>query len=409
MRTIVLLLSSILYLNAMSMQDAVDLTLKANQTIKEQEYILNESKYNIEISKSQFYPTVDLSYTRNDKKNSINNTDKMSTNIKYNLFNGFSDFYNINSTIHLYNAQDYYLASVKEDISLLVKTAYINILRQKQNVEVAKQSKELLEEQRRESLEFYKVGFIPKNDLLAVEVELNKSIQNLLSAKSLLNYYMQTLQRYTRTKIYPDDIKELKLTTPTLSETLLKDKMLLQRSEIAYLNEIIESKNYNIKSAIGNFMPDINISAEYINYQDNHLNTNIESKSNDYSVELQVNFNIFNGFRDKYTLELNKLNKLISTSQKINLIEDLELQLFNALENYNLALNAYEVSKIALEQAEENYRISKNRYKERIMSTSDFLDAEFLLTEARSNMILNRYSIIQNLIEIERITQSKIN
>ena len=106
-------------------------------------------------------------------------------------------------------------------------------------------------------------------------------------------------------------------------------------------------------------------------------------------------------------LESTKVNKLSFESQRIDLIEELDLQLFEALETYNLSLNAYKVALTALNQAEENYRISQNRYKERIQSTSDFLDAEYLLTQARSNVVLNRYAILQALAEIERITQTQ--
>ena len=84
------------------------------------------------------------------------------------------------------------------------------------------------------------------------------------------------------------------------------------------------------------------------------------------------------------------------------------MQLFNALENYNLARNALEISKVALTQAEENYRISKNRYAQRIETTSDFLDAEFSLTQARSNLVLNHYAIMESLAQLERITQTQL-
>ncbi|MDY3114216.1 MAG: TolC family protein, partial [Helicobacter sp.] len=95
-------------------------------------------------------------------------------------------------------------------------------------------------------------------------------------------------------------------------------------------------------------------------------------------------------------------------SQKSALLEDLDLQLFSALEAYNLALNAYKISQIALKQAEENYRISKNRYEQRILSTSDFLDAELLLSEAKMNLILNKYAIVESLAQLERITQTTL-
>lgn len=397
---------------SLTLQEAIDLTLKANHTIKEQEFLLQEAQYNYKTYQSPFYPSINATYST-DRTNRISSqrtrktSGNLGANIQLNLFNGLSDYYNLASYKSLSKAQEHQLQATKEDIILLVKTAYINVLRQKQNVIVAEQSKALLEEQRRESAEFYRVGLIPKNDLLEVEVELNNSIQTLLSAKSNLAYSLKNLERYTRTKINLKDLVELRLHQPTLIESTLKNLMYQKRSELLFLDSVIQSKDYLVKSAKGNFLPNINVIGDYMRYGEDYKLTKRTNKYNDeIMITLQINLNLFNGFNDKYTLESTKVNKLAFESQRITLLEDLDLQLFSALETYNLSLNAYKVALSALAQAEENYRISQNRYKERIQSTSDFLDAEYLLTQARTNVVLNRYAILQALAEIERITQT---
>ncbi|MCL9820308.1 TolC family protein [Helicobacter sp. 14348-15] len=397
---------------SLTLQEAIDLTLKANHTIKEQEFLLQEAQYNYKTYQSPFYPSINATYST-DRTNRISSqrtrktSGNLGANIQLNLFNGLSDYYNLASYKSLSKAQEHQLQATKEDIILLVKTAYIDVLRQKQNVIVAEQSKALLEEQRRESAEFYRVGLIPKNDLLEVEVELNNSIQTLLSAKSNLAYSLKNLERYTRTKINLKDLVELRLHQPTLIESTLKNLMYQKRSELLFLDSVIQSKDYLVKSAKGNFLPNINVIGDYMRYGEDYKLTKRTNKYNDETmITLQINLNLFNGFNDKYTLESTKVNKLAFESQRITLLEDLDLQLFSALETYNLSLNAYKVALSALAQAEENYRISQNRYKERIQSTSDFLDAEYLLTQARTNVVLNRYAILQALAEIERITQT---
>ncbi|MCI7046665.1 MULTISPECIES: TolC family protein [unclassified Helicobacter] len=397
---------------SLTLQEAIDLTLKANHTIKEQEFLLQEAQYNYKTYQSPFYPSINATYST-DRTNRISSqrtrktSGNLGANIQLNLFNGLSDYYNLASYKSLSKAQEHQLQATKEDIILLVKTAYINVLRQKQNVIVAEQSKALLEEQRRESAEFYRVGLIPKNDLLEVEVELNNSIQTLLSTKSNLAYSLKNLERYTRTKINLKDLVELRLHQPTLIESTLKNLMYQKRSELLFLDSVIQSKDYLVKSAKGNFLPNINVIGDYMRYGEDYKLTKRTNKYNDETmITLQINLNLFNGFNDKYTLESTKVNKLAFESQRITLLEDLDLQLFSALETYNLSLNAYKVALSALAQAEENYRISQNRYKERIQSTSDFLDAEYLLTQARTNVVLNRYAILQALAEIERITQT---
>ncbi|WP_279129211.1 TolC family protein [Helicobacter winghamensis] len=396
----ILIVLSLFYgiLNALSLQEAIDLTLRHNPSIKEQEYLLQESKANYKTYQSPFYPSLNLTYgtqrsnrfQRADKKTSGN----LGGSVQYNLFNGFSDVYNLKSAKALLQSQDYQLEATKEDVILLVKSAYINVLRQAKNVEIAEQSKVLLEEQRRENAEFYRVGLIQKNDLLKIEVELNNTLQNLLSYQSALNYALRDLERYTRTKITLKDLEELEPKRWNLNFENLKKEMLQRRAELLFIDKIIESKGYLVQSAKGEFLPEVNFIGDYTRYGDDYaLRGRDGIYKDEASVQLAFNLNLFDGFSDKYNIESAKTNKLAFESQRIALIEDLELQLFSALESYNLALNALEIAKLALKQADENYRISKNRYTQRIDSTSDFLDAELSLTQARSNVAINTYGI----------------
>ena len=153
----------------------------------------------------------------------------------------------------------------------------------------------------------------------------------------------------------------------------------------------------------------MDIIGAYTRFGDDYkLSGRRDTYNDETNVQVVMNFNVFSGFRDKFNVESLQMNYLAFVSQRATLLEDLELQLFNALENYNLARNALEISKVALTQAEENYRISKNRYAQRIETTSDFLDAEFSLTQARSNLVLNHYAIMESLAQLERITQTQL-
>ncbi|TLD80615.1 TolC family protein [Helicobacter sp. MIT 11-5569] len=400
-------------INALSLQEALDLTLSHNPNIKEQEYLLQESRANYKMYQSPFYPSLNVMYGT-QKSNRIQRADKKTSgnlggNVQYNLFNGFSDVYNLKSSKALLESQNYQLEATKEDVILLVKSAYINVLRQAQNVEIAEQSRVLLEEQRRQNLEFYHVGLIQKNDLLKIEVELNNTLQNLLAYKSALNYALRDLERYTRTKISLQDIEELKLKNRNLNFETLKQDMLQRRAELLFMDKIIESKAHLVQSAKGNFLPEIDIIGSYTRYGDDYALRGREGIYKDETnVQLALNFNIFDGFSDSFNVESAQMNRLAFESQRVALVEELELQLFNALENYNLALNALEIAKLALAQAEENYRISKNRYTQRMESTGDFLDAELALTQARSNVAINTYAIIESLAQLERITQTQL-
>ena len=60
------------------------------------------------------------------------------------------------------------------------------------------------------------------------------------------------------------------------------------------------------------------------------------------------------------------------------------------------------MAKKAIEQAEENFRINEERYKERVATSTDVIDAQTLLTRAKSDYYnaLSNYNIA--LAELER-------
>ena len=240
-------------------------------------------------------------------------------------------------------------------------------------------------------------------------MELNNTLQELLTYKSALKYALRNLERYTQIRIALEDLVEFNVTNLSLNFEELRQKMLSKRAELLYLEKLIESKDYAVQSVKGNFLPEVDVRGEYLRFGDDYALRGREGVYKDEtSVNLSVNLNLFNGFNDRYSLESVRMDKLATNSQKMALLEDLELQLFAAFEDYNLAKNALEISKVALQQAEENYRISKNRYEQRIETTRDFLDAQSLLTQARSNVALSHYLIAESLAQLERITQSNL-
>ncbi|HDY71238.1 MAG TPA: TolC family protein, partial [Nitrospirae bacterium] len=76
-------------------------------------------------------------------------------------------------------------------------------------------------------------------------------------------------------------------------------------------------------------------------------------------------------------------------------------------ENYRVAGERLGVSKKAVEQADENYRITENRFRQRMATTTDLLDARFLLTRARIEHNNARYDIYLSMAEIDRVVERR--
>ncbi|PKN06578.1 MAG: hypothetical protein CVU72_03745, partial [Deltaproteobacteria bacterium HGW-Deltaproteobacteria-7] len=88
-----------------------------------------------------------------------------------------------------------------QDVVLEVQVAYFNVLRAQKIQEATQQSVEMLSAHRDIAENYFKVGMIPKNDLLHTEVELANGKQALIVAQNTLELAKYNLNKVLRRNI----------------------------------------------------------------------------------------------------------------------------------------------------------------------------------------------------------------
>lgn len=398
---------------ALSMEEAIDKALLYSQNVERQAWLLKQAQSETQKSWGSFYPEVNLKYQTYGSNRSDNRGQSDSSyallELRYNLFNGLSDRFSLQSVKALEEAQEFALEASRQDLILLVKNSYIALLKARENLKVSQESVRLLEEQKRESENFYQVGYIAKNTLLKVEVELSNAKQTLLEKESALAYARRDLERYVGESVALEGLKEVGIESALeTSEMHLREKMWANRSELRYLAKNREAKRYEQRASASTYYPKVDLVGEYRSYGDSTSLGNRNGTYNDRTEgRVEASWNLFNGFSDQHNQEAKRYAVLAMDSQIVETKRELELQLFEALEQYRLAQNAHEVAKLALEQAKENYRITLNRYKERMETSSELLDAELLLTKAKSSLLEKRYSIATSIASLQRVVEAQ--
>ena len=76
-----------------------------------------------------------------------------------------------------------------------------------------------------------------------------------------------------------------------------------------------------------------------------------------------------------------------------------------AIEEYRVSAGRIELARVGIEQAEENYRITDNQFRERVATTTDLLDARFLLSRARDEYNNAVYNVSLSLAALERVVE----
>jgi len=291
-----------------------------------------------------------------------------------------------------------------QDIVQEVKTTYFNVLRAGKLLEAAKQAVELLRSLRNTAQQFFDVGLIPKNDLLYAEVELANSEHDLVRAENSLALAKASFNTALRRDIStPVQLEDILTETPfALSFEECLKTALENRPELKAYQLKVDQAQSMVKIARSGYFPTVSVVGNYSKYGDDPDVSGSEFQDQEsWYVMAVANWNFWEWGKTKFQVD----NSLARENQSKDLLANARDQVTLEVKNAYLVVKETEkqipVTKKAIEQAEENYRINRERYQEQVATSTEVLDAQTILTRARSDYAnaLGIYHISQARLE----------
>ena len=391
---------------AMDINEAVDTAIKNNYSLKQQHYILDESELNLDSSYSGYKPTLDLNYTFYNRNRIISGQIKKessaSATISYNLFNGFMDKYTIDAKKDLFESSKLTYKASKQDLILLVKEKYINLLLAKKITQTASEAVKLYEKQYSDSSNFFEQGLIAKNELLEVEVELLRATQNLQNAKANEKISKYELENKIGIKITAE------IDAIEFSESISFDKTSIEnRSELKALELVSNSYINTAKANQSGYMPSVDASFSVNQYGEDvspSNRTDYPSSQNIGTIEL--NWNLYNGNSDNTTVLINRKKANQYKMQLEDLKQEINLQYQNANEQLEVSKLNLKTAIKALETSQVNYEIVLDKVQEGLSSNKDLIDANYLLTQSKQSYFSAYYNRYLAIATLQRVLES---
>ncbi len=391
---------------ALNIDEAIEKAIENNYSLQKQNYILDEKNANVDLQYGAYHPKLDLSYNYVANKEAISTQkdySSASATISYNLFNGFSDKYNIQSAVLEKQSTQYLVNAAKLDLIYATKTAYVNYLMSKKLIDTLEIAHKLYQQQYSDALHKFDQGLLAKNDLLQINTQLLQSKQDLQKATSDAKINRLKLSNILSGTL---DENELIEDLPQINVVLenLDSSTLDQRSEILALEDVIDSLDASKKAAQGNYYPKVNSTLSYTKYGDNAtLEVAPEAFEDQQTAMLNLSWNLYNGQKDLAQTKIIQSKKMQYNSDLQDLKLAIQLQYETAREQYNVANLNLETATIALEQADENYKIVNNRFQEGLSSTTDLLNANYLLSQSKQNFDNAYYNKYLSYSALKRI------
>ncbi len=285
-----------------------------------------------------------------------------------------------------------------------VKTSYFNVLRAGKVLEAAQQSVELLKAHRNTAQQFFDVGLIPKNDLLYSEVELANGEQNLVHAQNGLELAKARFNTVLRRDIATDVILEDTLTDTPFQASLdncLKTA-LENRPELKTYQLQVDQAQSLVRIARSGYFPSVSVVGNYSKFGDDpDVSGSDYQKQESWQVMAVANWDFWEWGKTKFRVDYSLARENQTKDALLNVRDQIVLEVKDAYLIVKEAEKQIFVSRKAIEQAEENYRINRERYQEQVATSTEVLDAQTILTRAKSDHAnaLGIYHISQARLE----------
>jgi outer membrane protein len=277
---------------------------------------------------------------------------------------------------------------VKQDLVLQVKATYFNILKAEKIRQVALRAVEQLEAGVEVSQAYYDVGIIPKNDLLQTQVQMAQARQNLTKAEVELAIakaaFNTLLRRDVEMEVTLEDILAYRPIEVTFEECLANARMNRPELKEAELN--VKRVEKEVQLARSQYFPFLGVSGNYERVGDDPgvSGSRYEDKDS-WNITAYARWTFWQWGKKRQLVREKEIRLVQAEDARVQVEDGISLEVKDAYLRLREAKDKIGVADVAVEQAEENYRINVERFREQVATTTEVLDAQTLLTQAKSN------------------------
>ena len=406
----------------LSLKDCIDRAIEKNISIKNSSLDLLNSTENKKTAIGNFVPSFNINgnhswntgltqnITTGILENQTTENSSMNISVAVDVFNGLANIRRLHRANLDLLAKKYQLEDMKEDISLLVANSYLQILFNKEQLDVQKSQLKISQEELKNAKEKFNNGVIPEGNLFEIEANLALSEQNVIMAE---NGYQLSKLSLSQLLMFGDsdnfDIADDNYEIPQ-TDILNKDaKEILEEAmknrndiKLAETNLEIAIKDQQIsKSAL---LPSASAFYSYNSRVIMDAPTSLKSQFDlnaGESIGLQLNIPIINGWSSRAGIKKSKLNVLRSKNLLDQTKMDLENTIYQALNDAKGAMKSYEAAKKSEIARKTAYEYAKERFENGALNTINYFQAQQLFETAQSELIKAKYDYIFKIKVLE--------
>ena len=414
----------------LSLQEAIDLSVKNSKQLKASEARKVQADAALGEAKDNRLPNADISgsymrLTRPDisiKTKAFGNGDSTGgsapsvnqamygiANISFPIFTGGRIRYGIESAKYLQQAATLDVENDKEAVILNTINAYTNLYKAAVTVNVVKENLE--QSQHRDSVfsRLEQNGLLARNDLLAAQLQTSNIELSVLDAENnrkIANVNMNLMLGLPETTFLIIDSSSFEKTISIKNLEEYEQLALQNRKDILALAFRKKAATSGIAAAKAEMYPSVALTAGYVAADIPHLLT----ITNAVTFGVGIKYNLGSLWKSKSTIKQAQARETEIAANQAQLDDAVRLRVNQDYENLLLSRKKIDVYKKAVMQATENYRITKNKYDNNLVNTSELLDANVSLLQSKINLAVAKADVLlayNKLLETAGIISAK--
>jgi outer membrane protein len=438
-----------------SLEKCIAYAIENNIQVKQQQLLQETNEQNLVQSKASLAPNLNAGATHGynwgqtiDRFTNQFATERVRTNNLFissnvNVFNGFQSVNTIKQNKLNWLASQQDVEKIKNDISLNVANAYLQILFNNENAKIAEAQMNVTKLQVERVNILFDAGTVAKSNLLDLESQLATEELNLVMAQntaqlsilSLTQLLQLPIEQTNTFKIVEPPINNLDATDIAVSAEEIYNIALLQQPQIKSAEYNAKSADKSLDIARGARSPSISLSGSlgsgysgaslegagdlvnfgriplgvvdgsnqivnsledqlgYSDFRTKPFTNQIDDNVNK-SVSLSLNIPIFNGLFAKTSVARARINMenavLNMQSAKNQLLQDVQSAHLNA----QAAYKKYIAATKATDAAKESFGYAQIRYDQKIINSVDYINSKNISTNAEVELIKAKYEYV---------------
>lgn len=431
----IFLMSFVISLNAqdnkisLSIDQALNMALENNKTIKSAKGNEAVAKAELQQSYAAFLPILELStmgVRTNDPLSSFgfklkkeivsqadfnpallndpSNNDLFTTKLELKLpLINLDGYYGHKAAKLNARAKSYQTERNIQYIYFEVKKVYYSLELTSQMIKVLEESKAMAKSGVKLAKDNQEQGYAKEADVLMAEVRLADVNAKLIEAQ---NMHKNTLA-YFNVLVGLEENTEVVTTDKVFvdSKITFSDKYSLEnRSDLMAFSSGIEARKNMLSMQKMKFVPRLNAFGSTEWNDDKFIGTS----ATNYTVGAMLSWKLFNGMKNVGGVKKASAQLNTTKIEYADYLEKNKLELDKANRDLNLASEQIKISELSKKQASESYRIIKNRYAQGLEKTIDLLYAENLASSRKLEYLQSLYKYRMAVSYLELLYEEKL-